>query len=105
MPVFPNVPVLEFEHACLHVGARTLWSDLNLRVTPGEFLAVLGANGSGKTSLLRTVLGLQSLTAGRVRGAGAQVRRGSRTIGYVPQQRRIDPLTQLRARDLVGLGI
>jgi zinc/manganese transport system ATP-binding protein len=98
-------PVLDLEHATLRVGARTLWSDLNLQVLPGEFVAVLGANGSGKTSLLRTVLGLQPLTAGRIRVAGQPVRRGSRAIGYVPQQRRIDPLTPLRARDLVGLGI
>jgi zinc/manganese transport system ATP-binding protein len=98
-------PVLDLEHASLRVGDRSLWSDLNLHVFPGEFVAVLGANGSGKTSLLRTVLGLQPLTAGRIRVAGEDVRRGSRAIGYVPQQRRIDPLTPLRARDLVGLGI
>lgn len=97
--------VLEFERATLRIGDRTLWSDLDLSVAPGEFLAVLGANGSGKTSLLRTVLGLQPLSAGRIRVAGEDVRRGSRAIGYVPQQRRIDPLTPLRARDLVGLGM
>jgi zinc/manganese transport system ATP-binding protein len=97
--------VLDLEHATLRIGARTLWSDLDLHVAPGEFVAVLGANGSGKTSLLRTVLGLQPLSAGRIRVAGEDVRRGSRAIGYVPQQRRIDPLTPLRARDLVGLGM
>jgi zinc/manganese transport system ATP-binding protein len=98
-------PVLRLEHATLRVGDRVLWSGLDLRVAPGEFLAVLGANGSGKTSLLRAVLGLQALTTGRIRVAGEDVHRGSRAIGYVPQQRRIDPLTPLRARDLVGLGI
>jgi zinc/manganese transport system ATP-binding protein len=97
--------VLDIDDATLRIGARTLWSGLDLHVAPGEFVAVLGANGSGKTSLLRTVLGLQALTAGRIRVAGEDVRRGSRAIGYVPQQRRIDPLTPLRARDLVGLGI
>ena len=54
----------------------------------GEFVAVLGANGSGKTSLLRVILGLQPLTAGRVDVAGRPARRGSEDIGYVPQQRR-----------------
>ncbi|MDT7575196.1 MAG: zinc/manganese transport system ATP-binding protein, partial [Pseudonocardiales bacterium] len=98
-------PVLELQDATLRVGGRALWSDLDLQVAPGEFLALLGANGSGKTSLLRTVLGLQPLSAGRIRVVGEPVRRGSRAIGYVPQQRRIDPLTPLRARDLVALGI
>lgn len=96
---------LELRGAALGYGSRTLWSGLDLAVEPGEFVAVLGANGSGKTSLLRAVLGVQPLTAGQVLVAGAPVRRGSRRIGYVPQQRRLDPLTPLRARDLVAQGV
>jgi zinc/manganese transport system ATP-binding protein len=98
-------PVLELRDAALAYGNRVLWSELNLVVERGEFLAVLGANGSGKTSLLTAILGLQPLSAGRVLVGGEPVRRGSRLIGYVPQQRRIDPLTPLRARDVVGQGI
>lgn len=98
-------PVLEIREAALSYGARTVWRDLDLAVDAGEFVAVLGANGSGKTSLLRAILGLQPLTEGRVLVAGSPARRGSALIGYVPQQRRLDPLTPLRARDVVGLGI
>src|SRR5664279_1475512 len=98
-------PVLELQDASLEYGGRVPWSGVNLDVRPGEFLAVLGANGSGKTSLLQAILGLRSLTGGRVLVGGAPARRGSRLIGYVPQQRRLDPLTPLRARDLVGQGI
>jgi len=97
--------VLRLAGASLAFGERTLWSGLDLDVAPGEFVAVLGANGSGKTSLLRVILGLQPLSAGRVEVAGRAVRRGSRAIGYVPQQRRADPLTPLRARDFVGLAL
>jgi zinc/manganese transport system ATP-binding protein len=96
---------LELRGAALGYGERELWHDLDLAVAPGEFLAVLGANGSGKTSLLRAVLGLQPLSAGTVLVDGHPARRGSALIGYVPQQRVLDPLTPLRARDLVGLGI
>jgi zinc/manganese transport system ATP-binding protein len=98
-------PVLRLRDASLGFGDRTLWSHLDLTVAPGEFVAVLGANGSGKTSLLRVILGQQRLTGGEVTIAGHPARRGSRDIGYVPQQRRIDPLTPLRARDLVGQGL
>jgi zinc/manganese transport system ATP-binding protein len=97
--------VLDLRDAALGYGGRVLWSGLDLSVTPGEFLAVLGANGSGKTSLLQVVLGLQQLSTGRVLVGGAPARRGSRLIGYVPQQRRVDPLTPLRARDMVGQGV
>ena len=98
-------PVLELRDAVLSYGTRDLWHDLNLSVDAGEFVAVLGANGSGKTSLLRAVLGLQPLSAGQVLIEGAPAHRGSASIGYVPQQRPLDPLTPLRARDVVRQGI
>jgi len=97
--------VLRLSGAALSYGARTVWSGLDLDIVAGEFVAVLGANGSGKTSLIRAVLGQQPLSAGRVEVAGTAARRGSSQIGYVPQQRRIDPLTPMRAKDVVGLGL
>lgn len=98
-------PVLQLTDATLAFGRRTLWSGLNLEVAAGEFIAVLGANGAGKTSLMHVILGLQSLSGGSVEVAGRPVRRGSKDIGYVPQQRRADPFTPLRARDVVGQGL
>lgn len=99
------MPVLRLRGAALGYGRRTLWSGLDLDVAPGEFLAVLGANGSGKTSLLRVMLGLQALTAGELQIAGRAARRGSGDIGYVQQQRRIGPLMPLRGRDVVRQGL
>jgi zinc/manganese transport system ATP-binding protein len=46
-------PVLQLTNASLRYGRRVLWSGLDLELQPGEFVAVLGANGSGKTSLIR----------------------------------------------------
>ena len=100
-----NGPALAINGASLRFGQRQLWSGLSLAVEPGEFVAVLGANGSGKTSLLKVILGQQHLTAGTVFIGGRAAHRGSDDIGYVPQQRRIDTHTPLRARDLVGQGI
>ena len=98
-------PVLSLRGASLAFGGRPLWSGLDLDVPAGEFLAVLGANGSGKTTFLRAVLGLQPLSAGTLRVNGAPPHRGSPQIGYIPQQRRVDPLTPLRARDVIALGL
>ncbi len=97
--------MLELRGAALAYGARTLWSGLDLDVRRGEFVAVLGPNGSGKTSLLRALLGALRLSAGTVRVCGLPPERGGRLVGYIPQQRAIDPHTPLRARDLVRLGI
>lgn len=98
-------PVVSLRGAALAYGDRVLWHDLDLDVRPGEFLAVLGPNGSGKTSLLRVLLGRQQLTAGTVTVLGRSPCRGGRHIGYVPQQKYLPAHTMVRARDLVRLGI
>jgi zinc/manganese transport system ATP-binding protein len=95
---------LEFRSATAAVGGRVLWADLDLRVEPGEFVAVLGPNGAGKSSLFRAVLGQLALAAGSVSVLGHPAGRGSSDIGYVPQQKLFDRGTALRARDLVALG-
>lgn len=97
--------MLSVRGAELRLGGRTLWSALDLDVAPGEFVAVLGANGSGKTSLLKTVLGQHPLSSGEMRFAGEPVRRGDRRIGYIPQQRGQDPALRIRGRDLVRMGV
>jgi zinc/manganese transport system ATP-binding protein len=96
-------PAVSLRDATLAYGDRVLWSGLNLDIERGEFIAVLGPNGSGKTSLLRVLLGLAPLSSGTVRIAGEPPGRGNRRIGYIPQQRAID--APLRGRDLVGLGL
>lgn len=96
---------LRIRGAALSFGDRHLWRSLDLDVAPGELVAVLGPNGSGKTSLLRAILGLQALDSGTIEVAGVPARRGRASVGYVPQQRSIAPDTPLRARDLVGFGV
>src|SRR5436305_2727356 len=102
-PIGP--PAIELQGAQVRFGERTLWDGLDLDVAPGEFVAVLGPNGSGKTTLVRVLLGLQQLSAGQVRISGAEPSRGNPTIGYIPQQKALDPDLPLRGRDLVGRGL
>jgi zinc/manganese transport system ATP-binding protein len=91
--------------ARLAFGDRVLWDHLDLTVAPGEFIAVLGPNGSGKTSLLKVLLGQLPLSAGVGLVEGKPITAGSGDIGYVPQHRPIDRDVMLRGRDLVRLGI
>ncbi|RKS69151.1 zinc/manganese transport system ATP-binding protein [Actinomadura pelletieri DSM 43383] len=96
--------MISLRDAVLSYGDRTLWR-LDLDVAAGEFLVVVGSNGSGKTSLLKVLLGLRRLSSGTVTVNGRPPRRGSDIVGYVPQHRAVVPHTPLRARDLVRLGI
>lgn len=80
------------------------WSDLTLEVAAGEFVVVLGGNGSGKTTLLRLLLGQLPPLAGQVEVLGARPRRGNPRVGYIPQQRSVDPALPVRGIDLVRLG-
>lgn len=103
MPADPD-EIVSLTRARLSFGDRVLWDDLDLAVRAGEFIAVLGPNGTGKTSLLKVLLGQVALSAGTVSVEGAPVTAGSRRIGYVPQHRSLDRGLSLRGSDLVALG-
>ena len=97
-------PIVRLAGACLRFGARTLWDDLDLTVDPGEFVAILGPNGSGKTSLLKVITGQLPLTSGAADVAGQPVSARNSTVGYIPQHRAA-ARPAMRGRDLVRLGV
>jgi zinc/manganese transport system ATP-binding protein len=99
------IPAIRFAGAAAGYGERRVWEGLDLTVESGEFLAVLGPNGTGKTTLLKAVLGIARLSAGTIEVAGRPPRRGSRRIGYIPQQRAFDRDLPVRGRDLVRFGL
>jgi zinc/manganese transport system ATP-binding protein len=106
-PVAGDAPlpeVLTLTGVSATVGGRALFSDVSLRVLPGEFVAVLGPNGVGKSTLLKTVLGLLPISAGRIEVFGAPPGRHNSRIGYLPQRRSFDPATRIRGVDLVRMG-
>jgi zinc/manganese transport system ATP-binding protein len=100
-----NQPVLKVNKASLGFAAKNVWSNLNLTVKPGEFIAIIGANASGKTVLLKAILGQLALSSGSIELFGEPVRHGSRQVGYIPQHRQADSGLPLRARDLLRMGL
>src|SRR5512139_725267 len=61
----PRVPV-RYEKVQKYFGAVKVLEEFDLEIAPGEFLVLLGASGSGKTTALRILSGLETATAGRV---------------------------------------
>ena len=89
---------LELEHLSFAYGAGTLvLRDVELAVERGEFVAIAGPNGGGKTTLLRLVLGLEQPTLGRVR---VHVHR----LGYLAQRAQAGVDAPLTVQELVGAG-
>jgi zinc transport system ATP-binding protein len=85
--------LVQVEELTVRYGANTVLSGVSLHVEPGEIVTIVGPNGSGKTSLLRAIIGAVKPVKGRVtHGSGVK-------IGYVPQNLHIDetlPITVSR---------
>lgn len=94
----PEDWLLRCEKLVIGHGNRPLLPAMDLSIERGTFVAVIGRNGSGKSTWLRTVLGFVRPIAGRV-----AFRRGLR-LGYMPQALTLDPLLPVRAADLVEWG-
>lgn len=100
-----TAPLVELADAEVRLGTRTLWSGVDLELRPGDFMAVLGPNGVGKTTLLRALLGMAPVSAGVVSVLGQPVGRANSRIGYLPQRRSFDAGMRVRGVDLVRLGL
>lgn len=100
----PDAPVVKMTDASVRLGGREIWSHVSFRVNPGEFVAILGPNGGGKSTLLKVILGLVPLAAGSLEVAGRRAAAG-RGVGYLPQRRMFDPSLRIRARDVAQLGL
>ncbi|MFD9822023.1 metal ABC transporter ATP-binding protein [Streptomyces violascens] len=96
--------VVSLRGAGVRVGGRTLWSGVDLDVGAGEFTAVLGPNGVGKSTLVKALLGVLPAT-GEVRVLGEAPGRASHRIGYLPQRRSFDASLRIRGIDIVRLGL
>lgn len=80
--------------------------DVDLAIAPGEFVAIAGPNGGGKTTLLRVMLGLETPTAGEVLLFGEQAHRFSRrsSIGYLAQRAQLGIDAPATVREVVAAG-
>ncbi|KIG01928.1 ABC transporter [Caballeronia concitans] len=102
------MPMLELSHIESHYGRVQALHDISLHVEQGEIVALLGANGAGKSTVLRNVSGLVAPTRGEIRFKGEALERMSAEkivrmgIAHVPEGRRIFPGLTVRENILIG---
>ena len=108
MPSEPQDHMISLEQ--ISIGYKRnlpLLSGLNLTAEPGEMIALVGRNGTGKSTLLRSILGLTPLLAGKclLRGIALQdydLQNRARTVSYVSSQ--VARIPSITVRELVSLG-
>ena len=104
-----NDIALQVENATSGYGPVTIVHDVSVQLPAGGRLALIGRNGVGKTTLLKTVMGLAALQRGRIRLFGEDIsalsprERALAGIGYVPQTRDIFPSLSVEENLQTGL--
>lgn len=93
-----TIEVLAFEDADLGYGRRKVLCDLNLVLNEGDFLGIVGPNGTGKTTVLKAMLGILKPMSGQVR------RDPAARFGYVPQRQFIDDVFPLSVSEVALMG-
>jgi len=99
--------LLEAAQLRVAVPGRTLVDSFDCTIRAGEFVALLGGNGAGKSLLLRTLAGLRAPAAGAVRVDGRDIATISRRevatrLGFLPQDPDAPPQGSLRESALLG---
>ncbi len=101
-------PVLELREVSTHYGLVSVLRDVNVRIFPGEIVCLLGGNASGKTTTLKTILGMvvpskgQVLLDGHVVSGLPTTQIVSRGISMVPENRRL--FTRMTVKENLELG-
>jgi zinc transport system ATP-binding protein len=98
-------PIIEMENVSFAYNGQTVLREVNLAIPQGDFVAVIGPNGGGKTTLLRLMLGLLKPDTGHIRLLGRPAGRAVRHIGYVRQDVHINQSFPISALEVVLMGM
>jgi zinc/manganese transport system ATP-binding protein/zinc transport system ATP-binding protein len=102
---FGAVPLVELAAVTSGYGSTPALENISLKIWPGQFMAIVGPNGGGKTSLLRTILRMVPVSSGKVFLRGQLPHRlAPQRIGYVPQLETIDWNFPITVEEVIAMG-
>ena len=96
--------IVSLKNISVEFEGHTVLHDHNLTVYDGDFIGIIGPNGGGKTTLLRTILGLVKPSNGEIKVFGTSPDRVRNQIGYVPQMMEVERDFPISVRDTVLMG-
>jgi zinc transport system ATP-binding protein len=96
---------IEIKDLTAGYDGRAVFSNVDLELRDKDFLAVIGPNGGGKTTLFRAILGLIKPMGGTVKVFGKEPAGSPPGIGYVPQNENLDSEYPISAREVVLMGM
>jgi zinc transport system ATP-binding protein len=97
--------MIRVDDLTVRLGDRDVLQHLSFTADRGDYVAILGPNGGGKSTLLKTILGLYSPSSGRIQISDAASHEEGVHIGYVPQIKSLDRTFPARAVELVVTAI
>ncbi|MEJ2722652.1 MAG: ATP-binding cassette domain-containing protein, partial [bacterium] len=97
-------PVVSIRDVDFAYNGNPALTNVSFDIIDGEFVAVIGPNGGGKTTLLKLMLGLLTPDRGTVRIFGGSPEAARKRIGYMPQHPRLDPDFPVTVMDVVLMG-
>ncbi|MGM9851922.1 MAG: metal ABC transporter ATP-binding protein [Muribaculaceae bacterium] len=104
-PTRADSPEIVIEGVSMRREYRYVLEDVSLTINAGDFVAITGPNGGGKTTLLRIILGLIKPTRGSVSFYAEGARVSKLPVGYLPQKNQIDSHFPISVREVVASGL
>jgi zinc transport system ATP-binding protein len=101
-------PLISVENVSFSFNGLEVIQNVSFAILPGDFVALIGPNGSGKTSLIRMILGILKPSTGRIVLLGEELSQFTQwqRIGYVPQKAtHMDPYFPASVREVVAMGL
>ncbi len=100
-----NESIIEVESLDFTYNGQLVLENINLAINTGDFVAMIGPNGGGKTTLLKLLLGLLTPRSGSVQVFGRNPKEVTHRIGYVPQNIHFNQRFPISAQDVVLMGL
>ena len=107
MSIAFSVPIFDVKNLTFKVGTQTILENISFEIFNGEYIAIIGPNGGGKTTLIRMLLGLEKPTSGSIKIFGKKIAsfKDWHKIGYVPQRASlVDTNFPATVEDIVKMG-